>query len=246
MKSNIRTVVWFSCGAASAVAAKLSANEKNLHIVYCETGAEHPDNRRFLRDCEIWVGRKIERVASSEYEDTWDVWKRRRYLAGVSGAPCTVELKVKPRLIWQKPTDIHIFGYTADKGDLLRADRLAANYPELHLKMPLIELSITKSACLAILQQSGIKLPPMYGLGFQNNNCIPCAKATSPAYWALMRKNFPSKFARMARLSRRLDVKLCRINGKRKFIDQIPRDYPTTRPVQPACDFLCHQAKARP
>ena len=83
----------------------------------------------------------------------------------------------------------------------------------------------------------------MYALGFQNNNCIPCVKAQSPAYWALMRQQFPEQFERMVKLSRELDVRLCKINDERRFIDEIPADHPTTNPIQPACDFLCHLAE---
>ena len=55
-----------------------------------------------------------------------------------------------------------------------------------------------------MVEKAGIKLPPLYAMGFQNNNCIPCVKATSPNYWALARKQFPAEFDRMARLSRDL------------------------------------------
>lgn len=235
-----RTIAWFSCGAASAVAAKLCPEALP---VYCETGAEHPDNARFMDDCELWFGRAVERIRSDRYADTWDVWTKRRYLAGVEGALCTVEMKVMPRLAFQRPTDIHVFGYTADLADVTRADRLRANYPELTIHTPLIERKLTKAACLAIVAGAGIELPPMYALGFQNNNCLPCVKATSPAYWALVRRCFPEQFERMAKLSRELNVRLCRIRGERRFIDEIPADHPTTNPVQPSCDFLCHLAE---
>lgn len=235
-----RTVVWFSCGAASAVAAKLTPQAV---IAYCETGAEHPDNERFMAACEAWFGREVERLHSDEYADTWDVWTKRRYLAGISGAPCTVELKVGPRLLWQRPTDRHVFGYTYDKPDRDRADRLRANYPEMTILTPLIDRQITKASCLSMIASAGIALPPMYAMGFQNNNCIPCVKATSPAYWALVRKEFPAQFERMAKLSRELGVRLCRIKNVRSFIDEIPLDHPTTNPIQPSCDFLCHVAE---
>lgn len=234
-----RTIGWFSCGAASAVAVKLT----DADPVYCQTGAEHPDNKRFLADCEKWFGRAVTRLQSDEYGDTWDVWERTRWLAGIDGARCTTELKVKPRLAFQRPDDIHVFGYTADKADAERAERLRANYPELTIKTPLIERGLTKAACLDLIDRAGIKLPPMYALGFQNNNCIPCVKATSPAYWALVRQRFPEQFTRMAKLARELDVRLCRINDERRFIDEIPSDHPTTNPIQPACDFLCHIAE---
>jgi hypothetical protein len=123
----IRTLAWFSCGAASAVATKLTAEAEP---VYCETGAEHPDNERFLADCEQWFGRKVTRLKSDKYADTWDVWTKRRYLAGVQGALCTVELKAAPRIAFQRPDDIHILGYTADAADVTRANRLRETYPE--------------------------------------------------------------------------------------------------------------------
>lgn len=235
-----RFISWFSCGAASAVATKLFPH---AIPVYCETGAEHPDNERFLADCEAWFGRPVRRLKSEEYADTWDVWEKTRWLAGIKGARCTIELKVAPRLSFQRPTDIHVFGYTADAPDMDRAARLRQNYPEMEILTPLIDRGLTKAACLDMVQRAGIKLPPMYALGFQNNNCIPCPKATSPAYWALIRKHFPEKFDRMAKLSRELDVRLCRINDERRFIDEIPLDHPTTNPIQPSCDFLCHIAE---
>ena len=58
-----RIISWFSCGAASAVATKLLLSEKperfDVRVVYCETGSEHPDNERFLADCENWFGQSV-------------------------------------------------------------------------------------------------------------------------------------------------------------------------------------------
>jgi hypothetical protein len=238
-----RLVSWYSCGAASAVATKLTPG---AIPVYCETGAEHPDNARFLADCEEWFGAKVERIRSSEYPDTWSVWEKTRWLAGINGARCTTELKVVPRLAWQRPSDVHMFGYTADAPDVARAARLRENYPELKIVTPLIERGLTKAACLAMIERAGIKPPVLYALGFHNNNCIPCVKATSASYWALVRKRFPAEFDRMAKLSRELDVRLCRVDGERRFIDEIPEDQQTTDPIQPSCDFLCHLAEMAP
>ena len=231
-----RKICWFSCGAASAVAAMLTPESE---LVYCDTGAEHSDNVRFMADVEQWLDRKVTMIKSDDYADTWDVWERTRWLAGIQGARCTIELKIAPRLAYQRPTDMHVFGYTADAEDITRAKKLCANWPELMIETPLIDKGITKESCLAIIERAGIKLPPLYALGFQNNNCLPCPKATSPAYWALVRKEFPDKFERMARLSRELGVRLARINDERVFIDKIPADWPTTNPITPSCDFLC-------
>jgi hypothetical protein len=236
----LKKIGWFSCGAASAVAVKVTDAEP----VYCDTGAEHPDNVRFMEDCRSWFGRSsICVLRSDEYQDTWNVWEKTRWLSGIDGARCTIELKVKPRLAYQGPYDIHVFGYTADGADIVRAKRLRQAYPELTIETPLIDRGLTKVACLAILEDAGIKPPILYSFGFRNNNCIPCVKATSPNYWALVRKHFPMQFNRMAKLSRSFNVRLCRINDERRFIDEIPADHPIDEPLQPCCDFLCHIAE---
>lgn len=191
----------------------------------------------------MWFGKGVEIIKSEEYADTWDVWEKTRWLAGINGARCTTALKVEPRLAWQRPDDVHVFGYTADSEDVARAKRLREHYFEMTISTPLIDRGITKEACLAMIENAGIDIPAMYKLGFRNNNCIPCVKATSPAYWALVRKRFPQEFERMAKLSRDLGVRLCRIEGERSFIDEIPLDHPTTNPIAPACDFLCHLAE---
>lgn len=235
-----RRISWFSCGAASAVATKLSSPDV---IAYCETGSEDADNARFMADCEPWFGKAVTRLVNPSYSSTWDVWEKRRYLAGVEGAPCTGLLKVEPRVLFQRPDDIHIFGYTADSSDVQRAIAIRENWPELNIETPLIDRGLTKAACFSLITSAGIALPRVYGMGFPNANCIPCVKATSPAYWALVRARFPAEFERMSKLSRELDVRLSRIKGERVFIDEIPADHPTTEAIAPECDFLCSLAE---
>lgn len=239
-----RTVVRFGAGAASLVAAKLTLRENpDAVVAYCETNAEHKDQERFIADSEAWLGKKITRLSSLDYADTWGVWEKERYLVNFQGAPCTRALKRWPAEEFQRPDDILVFGYTADKLDMARAARLALRHPELNIRTPLIERGLTKEHCLALVQSAGIRLPAMYLLGFSNNNCIPCVKATSPNYWAAIRLHFPEQFARMAKLSRDLDFPLARIKDKRVWIDEIPADWPTINPVSPSCDLLCHIAE---
>lgn len=47
--------VWFSCGAASAVAAKLTVQQygrNEVRVINCPVAEEHEDNLRFLRDVQ--------------------------------------------------------------------------------------------------------------------------------------------------------------------------------------------------
>lgn len=236
----MRRISWFSAGSASAVATMLSKPDV---IAYCDTGAEDDDNHRFLKDCERWFGQPVTTLKNSKFKDTWDLWERRKFLSGIDGAPCTVELKVQPRLEFQQDDDIHVFGYTADAGDIKRAASMREHWPDLNISTPLIDKGITKAACLAMILSAGIQPPRVYAMGFPNANCIPCVKATSPSYWALVRKEFPTQFARMAELSRRLGARLTRISDERIFIDEIPADHPVTEAIAPECDFLCQLAE---
>jgi hypothetical protein len=240
--SDPRTLVWWSTGAASAIAARLTLEDTpDALIVRCETSNEDPDNYRFEADVSRWLDRPITLLQSDEYSSVWDVFRRRRYMAGVAGAPCTGEMKVKPRLAFQRPTDIHVFGYTADRTDRERFARLQETYFELTLRAPLIERGVTKAGTLAMVNAAGIALPRSYAMGFPNANCLQtgCVKATSPAYWALYRQMFPENFARTAAYAREIGCRLTRIKGRRAYIDEIPADHPTVDPIVPACDFLC-------
>jgi hypothetical protein len=220
-----RRLVWFSCGAASAVAAKFAVQMygDGCEVVYCDTmSTEHPDNARFFADVERWIGRKITVIRSDRYKDIDDVFERTRYMAGVKGARCTSELKKLPREAFQFASDIHVFGYTADEQK--RADDFEKRNPSLFVEWILIDIPTTKEDCLRILSEVGIRLPEMYGLGFDHNNCLGCVKATSPTYWNMVRQHFPEVFKRRCEQSRAIGVKLVRIHNVRRYLDELPPD----------------------
>lgn len=219
-----RVVVWFSCGAASACAAKLAVDKyghERTHVVYCNTlVSEHSDNQRFLEDVQKWIAHPIEIISSEKYASIDEVFEKRRYMAGIKGAPCTVEMKKIPRFEYQEYGDLHIFGLTADEQK--RITRFVENNPDLQLEWNLSDGRITKEQTYALVADAGIALPVMYSLGFKNNNCIGCVKATSAKYWDLVRKHFPATFWKRAKQSRELGVRLVRYHGVRMFLDELP------------------------
>jgi hypothetical protein len=221
----MRVLVWFSCGAASAVAAKLSKEKygADCDVVYCDTSAsEHRDNRRFLRDVQKWVGHEFRIIRSTKYETIDDVFARERYMAGVAGAKCTVEMKKVPREAFQRESDTHVFGYTAEEE--LRAQRFEKWNPSLAVEWILIDQGVTKTECLRRLKAADIAIPEMYRLGFDHNNCIGCVKSQSPGYWNKVRRLFPDVFDLRVLQSRMLGVKLAKVRGERVFLDEIPGD----------------------
>lgn len=214
-----RTIGWFSCGDASAVACALAlkANPETI-VARIVLSTEHQDNDRFAADCAAWYGRDIVNLASTEYADTWAVWEKRKYIAGIAGAPCTTELKKAVRFDFQRADDLHVFGYTVEEEH--RAQRFRDSNHEISVSFPLIEAQLTKADCHAIVRAAGITLPAMYLLGFDNNNCIGCPKGGA-GYWNMIRKHFPAQFDRMAELSRRLGARLIKQDGKRVFLDEL-------------------------
>lgn len=199
-----RLVIWFSCGAASAVACKLALLESGKYdevvIAYCKVQEEHPDNERFLKDCEVWFGYPVTVIMHQGYEGSIYKVFEKNYMRTPSGSPCTRALKKQVRNKFQRDGDVHVFGYTVEEED--RADRFIDSNNEIKTYWPLIEDQVTKENCLAMIERAGIDLPEMYKLGYEHNNCIGCVKG-GMGYWNKIRKDFPDAFKKMSEFEER-------------------------------------------
>lgn len=217
---TVRVLAWFSCGAASAVAAKYAVDYyPDCEILYCDTlKYEHPDNVRFLKDVEKWLGKEIRILKSEKYEDIYDVFKKTGWLVGPRGARCTTELKKNVRRKYQQEGDLQIFGLTYEEKH--RIDRFEQQNPDCDIEWILYENHITKAECYQILGNAGIELPKMYKLGYNNNNCIGCVKG-GMGYWNKIRVDFPETFERMAKLERELNVTINTNKYGRVFLDEL-------------------------
>lgn len=144
-------------------------------------------------------------------------------MSGVAGAPCTLELKKKARQEWEANNhhDFMVLGFTADEK---KRHELFKSRERSNIVPVLIDLGITKEMCFKIIKDAGIELPRIYKLGYPNANCIGCVKATSPTYWQLVKKQHPEVFAQRAEQSRKIGVRLVRVNNKRMFLDEMPED----------------------
>lgn len=236
-----RTVCWFSAGAASAIATKIAMTEGPVTIAYVDPGSEHPDNARFLDECEEWFGQRIERMRSERYVDTWQVWTERRFLVGPAGALCTAELKKKVRYGFERPDDRQVFGYTAEERH--RANRFRDQNPAVDLWCPLIDRDLGKSDCLAMIDRAGIRLPVMYELGYRNNNCIGCPKG-GIGYWNKIRQDFPETFDRMALLERELGHSVLKDAAGPIWLDALDPDR-GNHATEPdfSCSLMCALAE---
>lgn len=236
-----RTLLWVD-GVNSAVMAHFVLQQiPDAQPMHCDLGSSvHEDNHRFLKDLESWYGKPIIKIKSEKFNNVDEVFEKRKYLSGVNGAPCTGEMKFAPRMDFELPSDVHYWGYAADRRDAKRFKDMQKAYPLLKQRAPLIELGMKKADTHAYLAECGIKRPYVYEIGMPNGNCLCCVKATTPNYWAHQRKYFPLVFARRAAQCRLYGARLTRIKGVRIFIDEIPADWPTEiKDNFGGCGFHC-------
>lgn len=200
-----RVIAQFSCGAASAVATKMAlAQHKGAEVVIANAFLveEDEDNRRFLADCEDWFGQRALQLRDEKYGASADeVWRRKQFMKGRNGAPCSGELKRKVLDKVKRPDDVLVFGFTAEEAD--RFEDFQERNPQLKVTAPLVENGIGKADCLAMVQRASIKLPLAYRQGYSNANCTGCPKG-GEGYWNHVRKVHPLVFR--ARLERQESI----------------------------------------
>ena len=134
-----RIVCQFSCGAASAVATKLAISSYgDVQIINAFLLEEHPDNRRFAAECEQWFDQPITNLRDEkDGASVVRVFRRKRFMMGPRGAPCSRALKRDLLDKWKQPGDIMVFGYTAEEAD--RLEDFRDRNPERPVIAPLID-----------------------------------------------------------------------------------------------------------
>lgn len=252
MAENSRIVCQFSCGAASAVATKLAITKyggtHDVRVINAFLKEEHEDNRRFAVDCEHWFGREITTLRDTKFDaSVIQVFRRKRYIKGAMGAPCSRELKRKILDAWKQPGDIMVFGYTVEEID--RFDDFRDRNPDRQVIAPLIDAGLSKDDCKSMIERAGIALPAMYLLGYENANCIGCVKG-GEGYWRAIREDFPEYFEAICLLQDEIGEGswfLRYRSGQRVGLRFPLRDLPDGKPRRnealPSCSFFCEIAE---
>ena len=239
-----RIVCHFSCGAASAVATKLTLSEfdpAQVVIFNAFIAEEHEDNRRFLADCERWFKHPVTVLRDEKYgASAREVWRRKRYMKGPFGASCSGQLKREVLDAACLPDDTHVLGFTAEE------EKRAARFLATGARCPLIERGLTKADCLAIIERAGIELPLMYRLGYSNANCVGCCKG-GQGYWNKIRRDFPAVFAETTQIEAEIGpgayLFYDRETGVRYPLTQLEPNAGTHTEVLPDCSFFCALAE---
>lgn len=235
-----RVISWFSCGAASAYATYLASKKygDQLEAVYCRVAEEHPDNLKFLNQFVEKTGIPVKIIGDEGMNySIFDVFMKRKFIKGQTGAPCTMILKKKVRQDYQKHDDIQVFGYTIDEQS--RADRFIDSNNEVITDFVLIDEYKTKQDCMDWFTEMGFDMPTMYKLGYPNNNCIGCVKG-GMGYWNAIRVDFPDAFDKMAKVERLLGHAILKDKNGAVFLDELDPDRGSFVRDQPGdCGFTC-------
>lgn len=251
LAKGMRRVCHFSCGAASAVATKLTLAQfpkEQVVIVNAFIKEEHEDNRRFAQDCEQWFGHPITNLRDEKYgASTKEVWRRKQYIKGPYGAPCSMELKRRVLATVAQEGDVNVIGYTLEEQD--RFEDLCENFPDGAFAAPLIDAGLSHDDCLTMVHDAGIVLPMMYRLGYRNANCIGCPKG-GQGYWQAIRSDFPADFAEIMAIQEEIGPGAYFLqfrSGPRKGERMSLKDLPPGRGERNApilsCSFQCDQVK---
>lgn len=245
-----RIVCQFSCGAASAVATKLALAQfgttHDVQIINAFIKEEDKDNRRFLADCERWFGRQITVLQDKKYgASIIEVFRSKRFIKGIHGAPCSRELKRRLLDSWKQPGDIMVFGYTAEEAD--RLDDFRERNPDREVIAPLVDRGLGKEDCKAMVERAGILLPMQYRRGYDNANCKCCIKG-GEAYMRACREDFPEDFEALCLIQDELGpgsyLFRNRKTGERFSLRELG-DGPVRRnEALPSCSFFCEMAES--
>lgn len=236
-------ISWWSAGITSAVACRLALEKyTNVRLVYIHINSHNKDVLRFKSDCEKWYGKEIETWQSTKYDDQFDVIRSVRFINSPYGAPCTRVLKkeVREKVEKQYNWTNQVYGFEFEEKEINRAIRWQEQYEYTNALFPLIENKLSKNECAGIVQGAGIRLPEMYRLGYNNNNCIGCVKGGA-GYWNKIRVDFPETFKEMAEVEREVNATCLKDkNGERLFLDELnPKAGNSSDLVFGECGIFC-------
>lgn len=236
------TVCWLSAGVSSFIAGWLYRDKIDRYI-YIDIADQHPDSIRFIRDCEVALGKPVEILRSDEYRSVEDCIRHLGYIRMVhSGfAPCTAWLKKAVRKKWEcQQTEYDItYVWGMDVEEKRRAQNIEETMIEFHHVFPLIEKNLTKQDCHALLERLGIKRPSMYDMGYNNNNCIGCIKG-GMGYWNKIRVDFPEVFESRAKLEREIGSRCL----KECYLDELPPERGRMEDeISTECSVMCYLAE---
>ena len=150
-----------------------------LHIVFADTGSEHPQTYTFLETMDGYLAQRGQRIRRVRAEQTLlEMCHQRKFLPSRMSRWCTVESKLKPLWDYEK----RVFGLNPNKAFLQVTRFIGIDAGESHRirhvpqryavhRYPLVEYDLDREACQRLIERSGLPLP-------RKSGCVICPFAS--------------------------------------------------------------------
>jgi 3'-phosphoadenosine 5'-phosphosulfate sulfotransferase (PAPS reductase)/FAD synthetase len=198
--ADVDHIVMFSGGLGSWEAAKRVAEKygtSRLILLFCDTLIEDPDLYRFLPEAAENVGGTLVRL--QEGRTPWQVFFDERYLGNSRIDPCSKILKRQISEAWinanySSSTAVRHVGI--DWTEEHRVVRMRLRMDNWIVSAPLCEPPfVTKQRVIDHAKAEGLRIPRLYELGFDHNNCGGLCVKAGQAHFAHALQVIPEKYA---------------------------------------------------
>jgi 3'-phosphoadenosine 5'-phosphosulfate sulfotransferase (PAPS reductase)/FAD synthetase len=140
-------------------------------LLFSDTGEEHSSTYKFVEDAARFLDCELVVVRA---DFTFDEMIIRNNALPSDRMPfCSRELKVAPAKKWLAAhTEIDTLVVGLDWTEPHRVPKVQRRWPNYTILTPMIEPPyMTKTQMLAQIEADGLRVPDLYGMGFQHNNC---------------------------------------------------------------------------
>ena len=142
-----------------------------MHIVFADTGVEHPQTVAYLTTIESYLNERGQRLIRVKAEQTLlEMCQERNFLPSRMSRWCTTESKLKPLWDYEK----RVFGINPNRNELQVTRFIGIDAGESHRirhvpqryavhRYPLIEYDLDREACQRLIEKSGLPVPRKSG-----------------------------------------------------------------------------------
>jgi hypothetical protein len=198
----MQAIVMYSGGIGSWAAGMRAVERYGVDhttLLFCDTKMEDEDLYRFLHEGAEVIGVPVTTVADGR--TPWEVFKSERFLGNTRVDKCSKSLKRLMRDRWLRthyaPNEcICLLGMDFCQRE---ANRLADNQVRCapyQVDAPLFwEPVLDKDMAKLMALRHGLRLPRLYELGFQHNNCGGFCVKAGHAHFAHLYRTLPERYA---------------------------------------------------
>ena len=181
--------------------------KKNVLLYFNDTKWEHKDLYRFLEDIKIYLDKDI--FFDSDGRSPEQVFFDQHFLGNDRVPLCSRILKAERLQKYYKDGDNLIFGIGIE--EKRRVQRIVAAYQTVYAKtskfcalgFPLVEREISKEETMAWFKRTEIKIPELYTLGFEHNNCSGGCVRQGKRQWKHLLSALPDVYRERELLEKR-------------------------------------------